>query len=645
MARDPGEGPAPPRCAGGVGWRSPLTGRAVLSQVASAVAKLVLLAIAMAFPANEIGAQASAVDLEARLPTAVGNRRVEVLNQLAALIVEREPGRALILSREALELARSLGNRPGEAAARFGIGDGQRVLGNHRAALDEYGAALKLFEDLDNQYEKGRSLRRLGDIHYFIGDLPRALRSYGEALKTFEALSATGATPQARIHVAHLLTTIGNVVKNAGNLADALDYYRRSQDVYLKEGYAIGVRGAVYNIGNILQQQGMAAEAGEQFRRALDMAQAEEDRYLESLALSSLGSLALERGSLLEAEALFLRALEISRDTGRRRGILSNLKKLLELSRRRGELVAALEYAQQAETLAMELEDRQILADLVQEKSLVREEMGNSTGALADLRRYLDLREEFLSETRLRQVDELRLRFETDAKEREIEVLRKERTLQQLFMLVVVAGLMVAVAFLVLARRAGKMRARSAGAIAEKNAELSAAYSRMEELSRTDELTGMANRRAMMDRLRHEQDRSERSGHPYSVVLADVDDFKRWNDRFGHACGDALLVALGARLRGAVRAQDLIGRWGGEEFLVVLTETGLEGAVRVAEKLRVLISSEAFLFEGNAMFLTLTAGVSEGGRVPVDEALRRADAALYAGKRRGKNRVETARAD
>lgn len=633
-------------CADGTESGLSFGGRSVLARApgatAAGVSRLILLLAAFLVPANDTVAQSSAVDLEAQLPTAVGNRRVNVLNELAALIVEREPQRALALTGEALELAQSLGNRAGEAAARFGNGDGHRVLGNHRAALEEYGAALRLHEKLDNQFEKGRSLRRLGDLHYFIADLERALRLYDEALKVFEALAESGRTPRARIQVAHLLTTIGNVLKDSNNLAEALDYYRRSQAVYRAEDYAIGIRGSVYNIGSILQQQGMVAEAEEQYRQALDMALAEDDRYLESLVLNSLGSLGMERGALEEAEALFLRALDISRDSGRKRGTLSNYKSLLELSRRRGNHVAALEYARQAEKLATELEDGRILADLVHEKSRVLEDMGNHVGALADVRRYLELRDELFSEMRLRQVDELRLRFETEAKEREIEALKKEKTLQKLLILVVAAGLMVAVAFLVLVGRAGRMRARSARAIAEKNAELSAAYSRMEELSRTDELTKISNRRAVMERLRHEQDRSGRSGRPYCIVLADVDDFKRWNDRFGHACGDALLVALAERLGGAVRAQDLIGRWGGEEFLVVLPDTRLEGAIRVAEKLRVLASAEPFMFEGNAIVLTLTAGVSEGGQVPVDETLRRADGALYTGKRRGKNRVETA---
>ncbi|MGH9464553.1 MAG: GGDEF domain-containing protein, partial [Thermoanaerobaculia bacterium] len=102
----------------------------------------------------------------------------------------------------------------------------------------------------------------------------------------------------------------------------------------------------------------------------------------------------------------------------------------------------------------------------------------------------------------------------------------------------------------------------------------------------TDYLTGLTNRRAMLQRLEEERDRSQRSGRPFSILLADVDRFKQINDRYGHETGDHTLVAIADLLRAVVRKQDVVARWGGEELLVFLPETALAGGLEVAEKIR-----------------------------------------------------------
>jgi diguanylate cyclase (GGDEF)-like protein len=163
---------------------------------------------------------------------------------------------------------------------------------------------------------------------------------------------------------------------------------------------------------------------------------------------------------------------------------------------------------------------------------------------------------------------------------------------------------------------------------------------KMKELAMTDALTTLANRRQMIATLELERARYERNGRSFGVIIADIDDFKRINDSLGHECGDRVLVDLAATMRTALRAQDRIARWGGEEFLILLPETDRSGAEIVAEKLRGAIEDSSFTFKGDRWPVTMTFGVATLERpITIDECVRRADEALYQGKAKGKNCV------
>lgn len=169
---------------------------------------------------------------------------------------------------------------------------------------------------------------------------------------------------------------------------------------------------------------------------------------------------------------------------------------------------------------------------------------------------------------------------------------------------------------------------------------LKSANESLSELARTDVVTGLANRRAMLLRLEQEQVAVEEGRRPFALVLADIDDFKLINDRLGHASGDEALRQTAAVLRSAVRDQDLVARWGGEEFLVLLPETPAEGAALVAERMRELVAGTTIRCDTATAALTLTFGVSaHRPGADLEASISAADQALYEGKRLGKNRV------
>jgi two-component system cell cycle response regulator len=175
--------------------------------------------------------------------------------------------------------------------------------------------------------------------------------------------------------------------------------------------------------------------------------------------------------------------------------------------------------------------------------------------------------------------------------------------------------------------------------------ELVAARESMREAATRDSLTGLLNRAEIFSMLERELERSRRERRPLSVILADIDHFKKVNDTAGHLFGDETLREIARRLQSKLRPYDGVGRYGGEEFLLVLPSCDLEGAIERANELRELIA-ESDVTSGNvkkSVTMSLGIAVSECLGVKELEALvNRADTALYAAKKKGRNRVEHA---
>lgn len=176
------------------------------------------------------------------------------------------------------------------------------------------------------------------------------------------------------------------------------------------------------------------------------------------------------------------------------------------------------------------------------------------------------------------------------------------------------------------------------------NQRLVEALSSLDRVARQDGLTGAQTRRSTAELLAQAQRDAERTGAWLSVAMLDVDFFKRINDTFGHAAGDEALIAVADRLRACLRANDVLGRWGGEEFLVVLPDTDPASAEQTAERLRESVEQAGIALGqgGDVIGVTISVGVVSSTGAGPDVLIHSADRAMYAAKADGRNRVRTA---
>ena len=189
---------------------------------------------------------------------------------------------------------------------------------------------------------------------------------------------------------------------------------------------------------------------------------------------------------------------------------------------------------------------------------------------------------------------------------------------------------------LLLSVNANEMRAR----LADSRRKLAASLDQVQRLAREDELTGILNRRSLIAALERERSRAERSGVPFSIAMIDLDHFKRVNDTHGHTAGDEVLRALATTVHDTMRVTDVFGRWGGEEFLMILVGDAPGLAVKVMERIRTAVAAKNWPSISPELSITMSAGIASHRKgETIEQLLHRADLSLYQAKDAGRNTV------
>jgi len=482
------------------------------------------------------------------------------------------------------------------------IGMTARSRGQLEEATGSLQEALGMAERDDDAHRRSGALYQLSVLYLVLKQPQNALDASRQAYRYAELAASTPGMVKARMAESAALEILGDPVRELAAMEEALALARKSRS-------QVGESLALINLADIRLRR-------RHFSEALDLAR-------QSLALATgyndVGMIATSKANI--GFALF------------------GLGRAIEGKRYADEALA--EYERTGATAE--------IATLLAEYGRYLEQAGDYKAALAFFHREHSLHEEMAATTLQRSVLELQEKYESEKNRREIELLNRQNALHSaelenqglrervgwLFAAVFVISLGVIIVFY------RKLRVNN-GLLAQKNRELSVRSSR-------DPLTALYNRRFFQDFMRDAPDwqerrrRSEPDSPIHALLLIDIDLFKQTNDQYGHAAGDAVLVALARRLRDTLRETDMIVRWGGEEFLVFVPTTSADKLAEIAARVMAAVAAEPIVYQGNHIRVTASIGYApmplppENITLPWERAIGLADMALYMAKLDGRN--------
>jgi diguanylate cyclase (GGDEF)-like protein len=429
------------------------------------------------------------------------------------------------------------------------------------------------------------------------------------------------------------------LAKELGDAPLALQSYRSAYDKFHAVGDRTGEADSQEGIGTALNRMNRNTEAVEPLRRAIAAYLEVGDREGEAiardeLALSQAGAGDLE--SALAANSEALRALAQVQSPRRQAQFQIHRAQLLLRLKRAGE---ALPLIERARPVALQASDLPMQVDFHQAAADVMAALGRFQQAFEESKRGRQVQQIRTDQLVMQQVAAQRGRLESELLTRQNALLRSEadasqRALEQANRASRLRGLTIGLAVLFILCGAYALWHQR---------ELLKRISRMAE---TDPLTGVPNRRQVIEMGQRLMMRCFQDGRPYAMLLLDLDGFKQINDRHGHVAGDKALCSVAQALRRSLRPGDHLGRYGGEEFAVILPDTDAEEAARVAERLRASVAALEPDWAAGAARVTLSGGIAfaTAGRSDFSQLMVRADQALYRAKNAGRNRIEMAAA-
>lgn len=468
------------------------------------------------------------------------------------------------------------------------------------AAVEFFHRAWTLLEDTDARAMQLRLAIALGVGHQMMENYERAR---GHQMSGLELARELG----DRAQEATLLGNLALTEAHLEGLDASLTLHQQALQIYRELEHPGGEAYQLANMCDRLVQLQRFDEAGDYCSEAVALADALGHLRLRAGAHGSLATLYENIGDLDAALVEYTKALELAR------GNVPTVER-----------------------------------DFLEQLARLHVQRGNPDEALAVYREYMDAREALWEESRQRTIEELEVQYEVAEREKQLELARTEAALQsmrvrQRTQLLGVMGVAVALlaVFAAMILRSNRIRAGLQRDLAARNEELKAAVRTIGNLANRDPLTQLRNRRSFLEVAEQELARARRQACPVSVMMIDIDRFKPLNDRFGHAAGDEVLQDVSETLRRTLREQDVICRWGGEEFVALLPDTDIESARNAAERARTAVGSIESSGAAEGATISITLGLAAVSR-DLHAALEAADRALYEGKRAGRNRVVVA---
>ncbi len=542
-----------------------------------------------------------------------------------------DAGAALPIAEAGLRAARKAGDARSSADFLNCRGYALYLLGKPGEAAIEFENAVASAQSAGN--ETGDK-EVLADALVLRGESRHYYGRYDDAIADLDRAYALNVAIGRKSGQRYTLNAIANVYsdENVGEYDKAIGYYRQ----LLKENEAAGLKGEVatslFNVASAREMKGEFDAALQDYRRALEIDTASGDRASVAEGERSIGALLVKQGKASEALPWIERALEhftASGDVESTARTRITRAKALHAVGRLYEAVSDLEFA---ERHFRAQNNPRYLAKVHETMAEVRADGGEWRKAYAASVAYRQAQALLEKRAREEQTSRLRVQFDSAKKEQENrallienahrgEALRNAERVRSLQRLFIILG---AAFFTLLAAMALQLVNKSR---------------RLRRLAMTDELTGMPNRRKIIDFLGRELATAQYSGERLSVIAFDVDHFKRINDLYGHHVGDRVLCAIADAVSRELPGNARVGRMGGEEFLIVLPGTVAARARDVAEAVRNAVRSAKYDGFADAERVTVSLGVAEAAHDDdLEMLLRRADGAMYRAKGEGRDR-------
>jgi diguanylate cyclase (GGDEF)-like protein len=550
-------------------------------------------------------------ELEAQLNTVTDLRtRIDLLNELSwkLRLVNKEKTR--VLAEEAYQLVSS--NQfavtpylPGLIACLRVLSAINNSSGAYNQALSQSLRAMELLGQISEDSPQTRSL--MSDV---LGNISWTYRSYGDygiavehCTKGIKIAQELGDLKRE----ARLLSTLSVIYAEANDLTAALEIGKKSLARYQEDGYVNGECVALNNLAMTYHDLGENTKALETGQECLRLARENSIDVVILTALNTLGEIYLGIKDFARAKEYLLQALSLARenkDSSEESLCLLNLGKMY-LSQENNE--AAFSTLQNALTISQIANDRPGACKCHQLLSEIHKKQGDFEMALQHYQRYHEIKETIFNENASKRLDGLKIihQVETATRDAEIHYLKTielNREIEE-----------------------------------RKNAQAS-----LEKLVAIDPLTGLLNRREFFNQGEKEFQKAKTNGQPLTTILLDFDNFKQINDSYGHAIGDQVLIHTAKIISEHLRQSEIIGRYGGDEFIILLPNSASTQGQRISERLQEKMADLKIDIPKDNLVVTLSLGIAdlkETKSATLEMLIEYADQALYTAKRAGRNQI------
>jgi diguanylate cyclase (GGDEF)-like protein len=579
-------------------------------------------------PDTQAGTLKVLEQMKGLVPPGDARRELRYEYMFCIMAIDGSPEQGIAYADKGIAAARQIGYVEAEINFHFCRGSNQEALTTSRDALADYNAGIELAHSIENERLVADGLTWRGSVQSLLGERALALVDFLEAQKFYESSGAPIESEQNLFNIAIAYRRLGEQTQARGYLNKLLALGEQRHDRQQQLG-------AHMQLGFLNSEAGDQAAAETHLRMALNLAQAIDSHAQAAgihLGLAQVDNL---QGRYRQALDELAKATPVFARTGDRSNRDMVLLQTAEAHAGMGQHATAIGEYDQAEQLLQKSGNLRYLAELLDRRARSYEALDRLAPAVADLRRLVKVRDaldrkahsdnatlmNYQFQTAQRDRENRQLAADQALKEQQLRSLERVRQWQRLALML--GGVLILMLLWLAARQFRRTHT-------------------LHRLAMTDPLTGIANRRHIEEQARTALAHARAHGESLCVLVLDVDHFKAVNDAFGHAVGDQVLVRIAQACKQALRRFDLIGRLGGEEFLIVLPDTQLDMAMQIAERVRRKAASLALSSLAPDLHITASLGVAQANleRDDLADLIRRADAAMYRAKDAGRNRVE-----